>query len=344
MIKIAINAGHGLYTAGKRCLKSIDPAETREWTLNSRIVEKVTEKLKAYTGYELLRIDDPTGKTDIALKTRTDKANKWGADFYLAVHHNAGINGGSGGGIVCYTYTKVDQTTKDWQKAIYDSLIKHTGLKGNRSQPLASADLHECRETNMPAVLIENGFMDSTTDTPVILTEDFAEKSADAIVEVLVARGGLKKGAQSETKPAATKPSNTANKKISVIYQVWEDVGNRWLPEVTDLTDYAGLYGKDVCCIYARLTSGNIYYKVHYKGGKWLPEVKNREDYAGLYNKPIDGLMMRTDTGKTIKYAVHLRRSNRWLPFVTGYNEKDANNGYAGILGQEIDGIKIYIE
>ncbi len=340
MFKIALNAGHGLYTAGKRCLKSIDPDETREWTLNSRIVEKVTEKLTAYTGYELLRIDDPAGKTDIPLKTRTDKANKWGADLYLAVHHNAGINGGSGGGIVCYTYTKVDQTTKDWQKAVYDSLIKHTGLKGNRSQPLASADLHECRETNMPAVLIENGFMDSTTDTPIILTEDFAEKSAEAIVEVLAEKGGLKK--KEETKPApAPKPTP---EKISVIYQVWEDVGNRWLPEVTDLTDYAGLYGKDVCCVYARLTSGNIYYKVHYKGGKWLPEVKNREDYAGLYNKPIDGLMMRTDTGKTIKYAVHLRSSNRWLPFVTGYNEKDFNNGYAGIPGQEIDAVKIYLE
>lgn len=144
-------------------------------------------------------------------------------------------------------------------------------------------------------------------------------------------------GAETEEKP-------NVSEKISVIYQVWEDVGNRWLPEVTDLTDYAGLYGKDVCCVYARLTSGNIFYKVHYKGGKWLPEVKNREDYAGLYNKPIDGLMMRTDTGKTIKYAVHLRSSNRWLPFVSGYDESDFNNGYAGILGQEIDGIKIYIE
>lgn len=347
MFKIAINAGHGLYTAGKRCMKSIDPNETREWTLNSRIVSKVVEKLKAYTGYELLRIDDPTGKTDIALKTRTDKANKWKADFYLAVHHNAGIGGGSGGGIVVYTYTKVDQTTKDWQKAIYDSLIKHTGLKGNRSQPLASADFHECRETSMPAVLIENGFMDSTTDTPIILTEDYAEKSADAIVEVLVAKGGLKKKAQVEDKPVDDNKENTnnnTNKKISVIYQVWEDVGNRWLPEVKDLTDYAGLYGKDVCCVYARLTSGNIYYKVHYKGGKWLPEVKNREDYAGLYNKPIDGLMMRTDTGKTIKYAVHLRRENRWLPFVSGYDADDFDHGYAGIIGQEIDGIKAFIE
>ena len=141
-----------------------------------------------------------------------------------------------------------------------------------------------------------------------------------------------------------TKPITPTAEKISVIYQIWEDVGNQWLPEVTDLTDYAGLYGHDVCAVYARLTSGNIYYKVHYKGGKWLPEVKNREDYAGLYNKPIDGLMMRTDTGKTINNAVHLRRSNRWLPFVSGYDADDFDNGYAGIIGQEIDGIKVYIE
>ena len=141
-----------------------------------------------------------------------------------------------------------------------------------------------------------------------------------------------------------TNPTTPTTEKISVIYQVWEDVGNQWLPEVKDLEDYAGLYGRDVCCVYARLTKGNIFYKVHYKGGKWLPEVKNREDYAGLYNKPIDGLMMRTDTGKTIKYAVHLRRSNRWLPFVSGYDADDFDNGYAGIIGEEIDGIKIYIE
>ncbi len=143
----------------------------------------------------------------------------------------------------------------------------------------------------------------------------------------------------------ADKPASApVNEKISVKYQVWDDVGNAWLPVVTDLTDYAGIFGHDVCAVFAELTKGNIFYKVHTKDGRWLPEVKNREDYAGLFNKPIDALMMRTDTGRTIKYAVHLRRSGRWLPFVTGYNEKDSNNGFAGILGQEIDAIKIYIE
>lgn len=131
--------------------------------------------------------------------------------------------------------------------------------------------------------------------------------------------------------------------KIDVIYQIWDDVKNTWLPNVKNTEDYAGLFGHDVCCVFANLSKGNITYAVHYKGGKWLPEVVNRSDYAGLYNKPIDGLMMKTDTGKTIKYRVHLRRRNAWLPWVTGYDTNDSNNGYAGILGQEIDGIQIEV-
>lgn len=140
--------------------------------------------------------------------------------------------------------------------------------------------------------------------------------------------------------PIQPKPQPT---KIDVIYQIWDDVKNVWLPNVKNTEDYAGLFGHDVCCVFANLSQGNITYAVHYKGGKWLPEVVNRSDYAGLYNKPIDGLMMKTDTGKTIRYRAHLRRKNAWLPWVTGYNTKDSNNGYAGILGQEIDGIQIKV-
>lgn len=198
MFKIALNAGHGYYTAGKRCLKSLDVNETREWVLNARICDKVQEKLKGYTGYEIIRLDDVTGMTDVSLRARTDKANAWGADFYLAIHHNAGIAGGSGGGIVSIVYTTASAVSVEWQKALYDSLIEHTGLKGNRSTPLAKMNLHEVRESGMPAVLLELGFMDSKTDVTIILSEDFADKCAAAIVEVLAAKGGLKKVATSK--------------------------------------------------------------------------------------------------------------------------------------------------
>ena len=134
--------------------------------------------------------------------------------------------------------------------------------------------------------------------------------------------------------------SPISNNKVDITYQIWDDVKNKWLPNVVNDSDYAGLFGHDVCSVYANASVGNVYYKVHYKGGKWLPEVKNREDYAGLYNKPIDGFMIKSDI-KQLTYRVHLRRSNKWLPWVTGYNQNDSNNGYAGILGQEIDAIQI---
>lgn len=138
-----------------------------------------------------------------------------------------------------------------------------------------------------------------------------------------------------------TKLNDTQNKSnVDITYQTWDDVRNAWLPNVVNDSDYAGIFGHDVCCVYANASVGNVYYKVHYKGGKWLPEVKNREDYAGLYNKPIDGFMIKSDI-KQLTYRVHLRRTNKWLPWVTGYNQNDSNNGYAGILGQEIDAIQI---
>lgn len=199
MRKIALTAGHYKHTAGKRIPKKLDKNETREWVLNDRICDKIEKKLKVYEGYELLRTDDTSGEKAISVEERAAAANKFGAEVYISVHHNAGIDGGKGGGIVAYTYTKIDKETEAWQKELYNSLIKHTGLKGNRAQPLAHADLAECRLTAMPAILLECGFLDSATDSKIILTEEYAEKCAEAIVEVLVKKLGLKK------KPTETK-------------------------------------------------------------------------------------------------------------------------------------------
>jgi N-acetylmuramoyl-L-alanine amidase len=58
---------------------------------------------------------------------------------------------------------------------------------------MPKSNLHEVRETKMPAVLLELGFMDSATDVPVILTDKYADQCAAAIVDVLVKRGKLTK-------------------------------------------------------------------------------------------------------------------------------------------------------
>ncbi len=192
MFKIALSAGHGINTAGKRCLKKIDKNETREWVLNNRICTFVEKELCKYEGYSVIRLDDKTGKQDVSITSRTSKANKENADIYISVHHNAGIKGGSGGGIMAFTYTSVGEKTKKLQALLYKKLIEKTGLKGNRATPLATANLGELRQSKMSAVLLECGFMDSTTDTPIILTEAFAKKCALAICEAIAETGNLK--------------------------------------------------------------------------------------------------------------------------------------------------------
>lgn len=195
MFKLALDAGHGKNTAGKRCSAALDKNETREWVLNSRICEKIETLLKDFDGIEVLRVDDRTGKTDVTLAKRASAANAFGADLYLSIHHNAGIKGGTGGGIVAYVYPSVDSKTLSWQKELYNAAVKATALSGNRATPLAKKDLYVLRKTAMPAVLLECGFMDSQTDVPIILSDYFAVKMAESIVSVIEKKASLSKKA-----------------------------------------------------------------------------------------------------------------------------------------------------
>ena len=192
MFKLAQDAGHGRYTAGKRCDERFDPNETREWVLNDRVARKVAKLLtENYEDVEILRVDDVTGETDVDFHDRPAIANAWGANMYQSYHFNAGVKGGKGGGIVIYVQKKPTQTELEWQKELYDALVAETGLKGNRSEPLGKRNFVVIRDAEMDAVLMELGFMDSAVDTPIILTEEYADQCARAIAAVTARRAKL---------------------------------------------------------------------------------------------------------------------------------------------------------
>jgi len=182
---ICIDAGHYIGTPGKRCLKSIDPNETREWVLDSRVANKLEAILAGYD-CQTMRVDDVTGKRDVTMSQRVAAANRARADVYLSIHHNAGVGGGSGGGIVAYVAPKHQRQSKVVRDAVYRYTVAATGLRGNRAEPLAEQSLYVLNYTTMPATLIELGFMDSTTDTPIILTERFADQAAAGLAAALV--------------------------------------------------------------------------------------------------------------------------------------------------------------
>ena len=182
---LALSAGHYLYTAGKRCDKRIDPTETREWVLNARIADMLTDKLMKYDGIEILRLDDPTGENPISLEERAKKSDNHQADFYLAIHHNAAREIFNGGGVVVYHYPldrNLEQAT-----ALYNDVVDANGLRGNRSRPIVSTtELYEVCVPKADSILLENGFMNSWTDTPIILTEQFAENTAKGLCKFFV--------------------------------------------------------------------------------------------------------------------------------------------------------------
>lgn len=195
---IAIDAGHGRNTAGKRVTLKGYP-DTREWTLNDRIAD-LLEKMLAEYDCKVIRVDDTTGAYDYSLNSRVAKANTAKADIYISIHHNAGIKGGAGGGTVVYYYSS-DSKRKSQAQKLYNFITDETKLYGNRSQQVLKNAFYVLQNTRMPAFLIENGFMDSTTDVPIILSTAHSEKTAEGIRAFVVQELGLAK------KKATEKPT-----------------------------------------------------------------------------------------------------------------------------------------
>lgn len=238
MLRLALGAGHYLGTPGKRCLKSIDPNETKEWVLNDRICDLVQAGLAKYEGVSLLRLDDTTGQKEVTLAERKKLAENFGADIYISVHHNAGVNGGSGGGTVVFCYQTA--FNKAQAQRIYDAVVGQTGLIGNRSAKVGNGNnLYECYAPTMASYIIENGFMDSKADTPIILTEAHAKKTAQGIINFLVAEYKLKEKVVQEP---IKQPSSNGMTFVPVEELRYEEVV---AIDYETLSDLAKRYGKN---------------------------------------------------------------------------------------------------
>ena len=187
MIKIAWSAGHGLTTAGKR-----SPNDEKEWTFNNKVVLSGMAHLDKYEGVLQMRVDDPSGKTDIPLASRTDMANAWKADLYISCHHNAlGGQWGNHGGIETYVMEPANNNPSSLKLAnsIHPKVVKAMEL---RDRGVKSANFHELRETVMPAVLVEGGFMDSLTDIIKMRDDNYLNAHGVAIAQGIAESFGLK--------------------------------------------------------------------------------------------------------------------------------------------------------
>lgn len=238
--KLALDAGHYINTPGRRCLKQYDPLEHREWWLNARVCEYIEERAAKYEGFEVLRVDDRTGQTEPSLNQRCTAANQWGADLYYSAHHNAGINGGSGGGVTAYSYPSSTKGAQ-WRDELYAAVIAAGKLKGNRAMPKHEKRFTVLCNTNMPAVLIEHGFMDSSTDIPIIISEDYARAVGYAVADHIAQRAGLTKRGNQVEGAAGTAPNEFQQMLNIYIKTLQDNDASAWSEEARDWAIENGL-------------------------------------------------------------------------------------------------------
>lgn len=134
---------------------------------------------------------------------------------------------------------------------------------------------------------------------------------------------------------------------IDAIYQV-HTIGGKWLPQVKNLDDFAGLEGKKIDGISVMTSKYHIRYRVRLWGKKtYEPWITDRSGFAGKYNYAIDRVQMEFYGDDNIsKYAVEYRvstvESKSYLEWVRGYNNKN-DDGYAGLDKRCIDKLQIRI-
>lgn len=186
---IAIDAGHGYNTSGKRTCPFPDGRQMREHEFNRDVALNLDYRLRR-AGHETMICFDQIGVNDFTLKQRTTIANEKKDDIFVSVHANAwgeGENWNDVNGLVAMYYPNSVQGER-LARSVLPELQKTTNLPINSYQAVSYAVL---RDTFMPAVIIECGFMTNRSDAEKLLTYEYRNSCAEGIYNGILKYFGL---------------------------------------------------------------------------------------------------------------------------------------------------------
>ena len=177
---VVVDAGHGGTDSGAK-----SPAKDAfEKNMTLKIAKQLSEAL-AKEGATVIM----TRKTDvfIPLKERAEIANRNGAHFFISCHINSNRlnNSTSGGKTFYHKNSPIGQLLAD---CIQQEIAKVSGLKSFGAWSdgrIYQSGFAVLRHSKMPGVLIEFGFINHNFDRKRMLSTDFQEKVASAVVRGL---------------------------------------------------------------------------------------------------------------------------------------------------------------
>lgn len=300
-IKIALDAGHGLKTAGKRT-----PDGIHEWELNDKVRDKVVELLKDYD-VKFIFPDNNEGNVDEGLVNRRTMYVKEKVAAAVSIHHNA-HTGKWGAATGVEVYVDQNSTSKDEKLAdcIYGRLVKNTGLKG---RGIKKADWTVIDQDSIPAVLVEGGFMDGEKDSMYIRSEVGIEAYAKAVADGLIEFLSLKK------KTAKKSVITLANE---VIKGLWGNGAERKRRLTQEGYDYDAVQKKVDEILGKKTTTNTTKPATTKKPATTTTKKVIAKGTADYFNKSLAGtytttanLHMRDDAGATKKSLVVIPKGTK---------------------------------
>ncbi|MDD7449633.1 MAG: N-acetylmuramoyl-L-alanine amidase [Treponema sp.] len=148
-------------------------------------------------------LESRTGDETVSLTERSNKANRNNVDLCISIHCNA-FSDSSAQGVEIF-YFQGSTRGQQLAKSILNEITKAKLYTKNRG--LKTNNLHMTRETSMPSVLIELGFITNVNDKNLIINNK--ENFAIAITKGILSYYGI-------TYKAETTQTTTTNKLYRV--------------------------------------------------------------------------------------------------------------------------------
>ncbi len=168
---VVVDAGHGGSDGG---------------TVSGKAVEKdinlsVAWKLKAILENNKIEVILTRSSDEkISLAERTSVANGSNADFFISLHCNFYEKDARIAGLECYYNNSNETESKGYAESIIDAVSLSEDIETRYAK---TEGYYVLRNTQMPAVLVEMGFLSNDSESQKLLDDDYQESLAQRIAE-----------------------------------------------------------------------------------------------------------------------------------------------------------------
>lgn len=180
MIKLAIDAGHGL---GNVRPGKVDPGASANGHTENTIALDYAKTLKFYAqqaGIDVFMVN--TGQDENPVGGRDEQAERAGCTHFLSIHLNAGGKAAKGTMTLYRDSTDMLFAAKAQRATVQSLKLKDLGLKPETISPHGALAVFGF---DGPACLIELGFITNSADLAAILKDENRKLWAQSVIEAI---------------------------------------------------------------------------------------------------------------------------------------------------------------